>query len=108
MASVVAAGPASDDVREAAIDAVETLTPLPYPRDRLDEDVTAPDLPVRLRGDLILLAEQLMPHGCEALLTQATRVAGLGEGPTDEQRAVLESAASYLGCPGFEPVWPVI
>lgn len=106
MASVVAGGPADDEVLGAAIDAAETLTPVPYARDLLDEDMADPQLPIRLRGDLILLAEQLKPHGCEALLTHATRIASMRGRPTARQREVVENAASYLGCPGFVPAWP--
>ena len=106
IASVVSAGPRERAVIDAAIDAVETLTPVPYPRERLDEDVAAPDLAVRLRGDLILLAEQLRPHGCEAILSRASLLASMEGGPTAEQRSVIRAAASYLGCPGFDPGWP--
>lgn len=55
--SVVAAGDVDDAVLEAATDAVETITPLRYTKERLSADLSAEDLAVRMRGDLILLAE---------------------------------------------------
>ena len=57
IASVVAAGDVDDAVLEAATDAVETITPLRYTKERLSADLSAEDLAVRMRGDLILLAE---------------------------------------------------
>lgn len=102
IASVVAAGRPTEEVYDAAIDAVETVTPLRYSPAQLDEDLGAPDLANRLRGDLILLAEQLRPHGAEALLRQAVRIASIGGGPTPAQRAVIGDAAGYLGVGSFE------
>jgi hypothetical protein len=63
IASVVAAGDVDGAVLEAATDAVETITPLRYTKERLSADLSAEDLAVRMRGDLILLAEQLQPKG---------------------------------------------
>ena len=105
MASVLAAGEIKEETRVAAIDAVEVFTPLPYRPMMLDEDLAARDLDIQLRGDLILLTEQLKPHGCEALLTHASRIASMGVGPTTEQKRVVAQAAGYLGCPGFDPGW---
>jgi len=105
MASVAASGEPTDEVISAAIESVMTLTPLSYDRAALEEDMAVADRESQLRGDLILLAEQLKPHGCEALLTHATRLASMGGGPTPAQRAVIEHAATYLGCPGFNPGW---
>jgi hypothetical protein len=105
IASVLVAGEIDEATRAAAIDAVEVFTPLPYRPEMLDEDLAARDLDVQLRGDLILLAEQLKPHGCEALLTHASRIASIGAGPTDEQKRIVAQASGYLGCPGFDPGW---
>ena len=57
IASVVAAGDVDDAVLEAATDAVETITPLRYTKERLSADLSAEDLAVGMRGDLILFAE---------------------------------------------------
>jgi len=96
VASVAAAGRVDDAVIEAATDAVETITPLRYPRERLLADLSADDLEVRMRGDLILLTEQLQPQGAEALVAQARRIAELGGGPTDAQLAVIARGERYL------------
>jgi hypothetical protein len=98
IACVVAAGAVDDHVIETAIDAVETVAPLRYPRERLLSDVASPELEVRMRGDLILLAERLQPHGVEALLAQARRVAAAG-GATEDQLAIVARAQRYLGPP---------
>ena len=100
IASVVAAGRVDDSVLEAAIDAVETVTPLRYPKERLVADVSAPDLEIRMRGDLILLAEQLQPQGVDTLLAQARRIAALG-GASEAQLAIIARAERYLGEQGF-------
>jgi hypothetical protein len=102
IASVLVAGadgnePPAEGLIEIAIDAVETVAPLRYSRGQLMEDLADPTLATRLRGDLILLAEQLRPQGVEALLRQARRVAMASGGPTDEQRTVIEDAERYLG-----------
>lgn len=102
IASVLAAGtdgdePLAEELTETAIDAVETVAPLRYSPHQLVEDVADPALATRLRGDLILLAEQLTPQGVEALLRQARRVAIASGGPTDEQCRVIEHAERYLG-----------
>jgi hypothetical protein len=100
VASIIAAGAdgpgLSEELVETAIDAVETVAPLQYARRQLMEDLADPTLATRLRGDLILLAEQLQPQGTEALLRQARRVAIASGGPTDGQRTVLEDAERYL------------
>ena len=76
---------------------METVAPLRYSPHQLIEDVVDPSLATRLRGDLILLAEQLKPQGVEALLRQARRVAMASGGPTDGQGTVIEDAERYLG-----------
>lgn len=102
MASVVAAGGSTEACKRAAIDAVETLTPLPYSRAQLDDDLGAPDLDNRLRGDLILLSEQLEPRGLDALLRHAASVATSDGGPTTKQTTIINSAASFLGRTSFQ------
>ena len=101
-ASVVAAGTVDDSVLESAVDAVETVTPLRYSKERLVADLSAPDLEIRMRGDLILLAEQLQPQGIDALLVQTRRIAALG-GASEAQLAVIARAERYLGAQGFRP-----
>jgi hypothetical protein len=96
IASVVAAGDVDDAVLEAATDAVETITPLRYTKERLSADLSAEDLAVRMRGDLILLAEQLQPQGADALVAQARRIAGLGGGPSRAQLEILARGEEYL------------
>lgn len=96
IASVAAAGDPDDVLVEIATDAVETVTPLRYPKERLLEDMSAGDLDIRMRGDLILLAEQLQPQGVDALLGQAHRVASVKGVPTEAQLAVLARAEAYL------------
>lgn len=96
IASVVGAGDVDDAVLEAATDAVETITPLRYTKERLAADLSAEDLAVRMRGDLILLAEQLQPQGVDALLAQARRIARLGGGPSPAQLEILARGEEYL------------
>lgn len=103
IASVVAAGSVDDPVLESAIDAVETVTPLRYSIDRLIADISDPHLEIRMRGDLILLAEQLQPQGIDALLAQARRVAALG-GASQAQFAVIARAEDYLGEQPSRPI----
>ncbi len=97
MASVVSAGPAGESLHEPAVEAVRTFSSLPYSRGRLQEDLAVPDLESRLRGDLILLAEQLDARAADVLLGRAAQLASLQGGATEPQRAILDDAATYLG-----------
>jgi hypothetical protein len=106
MASVVSVGPTGEELHAQAVEAVRAFSSLPYSRERLVEDLATPDLPSRLRGDLILLAEQLEPRAADILLARAGRLAGLDGGATDAQRTVLSDAASYLGRPASEALRP--
>ncbi len=96
MASIVSAGPSGEGLHESAVEAVRTFSSLPYSCDRLKEDLAAPGLPTRLRGDLILLAEQLDAKAAEVLLARASHLASLLGGASEPQRAILEEAATYL------------
>ncbi|HET6715012.1 MAG TPA: hypothetical protein VFI59_15070 [Actinomycetota bacterium] len=96
IACVVAAGDVDEAVLEAATDAVETITPIRYTKERLLADLSAEDLAVRMRGDLILLAEQLQPQGVDALVAQARRIARLGGGPSRAQLEILARGEEYL------------
>jgi hypothetical protein len=99
MASVVSVDSASDDLYTEAVEAVRSFSSLPYSRERLVEDLAAPDLGNRLRGDLILLAEQLEPGAADILLDRAARLAAMHGAASEAQQAVLADAASFLGRP---------
>ena len=96
MASIVSAGPSGEGLHDPAVEAVRTFSSLPYSRDRLKEDLAAPDLRARLRGDLILLAEQLDAQAADVLLARASQLASLHGGATEAQRAILDDAATHL------------
>jgi hypothetical protein len=99
VASVVSVDPAGDELYSEAVEAVRSFSSLPYSRERLVEDLAAPDLRSRLRGDLILLAEQLEPRAADILLDRAAALAAMYGGATEAQRTVLADAASFLGRP---------
>ena len=96
--AILLAGGTNDDALAAGVDLVSTFTTHEIDAGVLLGDIADSWLPMRLRGDLILLAETISEQGAASLITALT---ALAETCPDRHEAfvVVDGCKELLGVP---------
>ena len=98
-ATIVLAGGRDEASSAKAVDFVERFTGLDFNDDRLSSDMSDPNLSIRLRGDVMLVAEQLSSPAVDAFVRGMNAIAAVCRRPDDAALAV-QTCAVLLGARG--------